>query len=167
MTERNLDFFRDDDLCMGVLTNGNEEQGEAEQAPDEAGYEKPNGLDELTPKEIGRKGEQAAVRYLERRGYEILEQNWTCAAGEADIIALSEEGTLVFVEVKTRTSCELGFPEDKVDAEKRHRYERIAAYYLSTREFDDMMLRFDVIGILVVSSCRAMVKHHINAFGAE
>lgn len=90
---------------------------------------------EPTPEErdlpLGKRGELAAVRFLSRKGYEILETNWTCVAGEADIVAL-EEDTLCFVEVKTRSNVEKGFPAEAVDAKKRDRYERIAACYLAT-----------------------------------
>ena len=114
--------------------------------------------------EIGRRGEEAAARYLKKRGYDILERNWTCAAGEADIIA-KDEMTLVFVEVKTRTNVDHGLPEEAVDEKKRNRYERIAATYLQDYRGADMPIRFDVVSLLVVAPDRAMVKHHINAFG--
>ncbi|MDR0513573.1 MAG: YraN family protein, partial [Coriobacteriaceae bacterium] len=48
--------------------------------------------------DLGRRGEEAAVRFLQRKGFDILERNWTCLAGEVDIVAL-EEGVLVFIEV--------------------------------------------------------------------
>lgn len=76
-------------------------------------------------KDLGRRGEAAAVRYLERFGYEILDRNWVCPAGEADIVAFDGDA-LVFVEVKTRTSFKKGFPAEAVDLEKRTRYEKIA-----------------------------------------
>ena len=112
---------------------------------------------------LGKRGEDAAARYLESHGYEILERNWKCCAGEADIIALDEDD-LVFIEVKTRSNIKLGFPEEAVDARKRNRYEKIAALYL--RDFDrcDFPVRFDVIGILVTQRDRAMLRHHVNAF---
>lgn len=116
--------------------------------------------------EIGMRGELAAVRYLEMRGMEIVERNWVCPAGEADIIAF-DEGTLVFVEVKTRTGIEKGFPAEAVNAEKRSRYEKIAAWYLRGSEIVDVPVRFDVVSLLVVSDDRAMVRHYVNAFGSE
>lgn len=115
-------------------------------------------------KELGRRGEEAAARFFERRGYEILEQNWTCSAGEADIIALDED-TLVFAEVKTRTSTDKGFPSEAVDAVKRDRYERIAALYLRDYPVCDTAVRFDIVSILVVGPDRALIRHHVNAFG--
>lgn len=117
-------------------------------------------------KTIAEKGEDAAARFLERRGYEILERNWSCPAGEADIIALDGD-TLVFIEVKTSSDIDKGFPEEAVTDEKRTRCERIAAYYLRDSNHGEISFRFDTIGILVLGSNKATLKHHINAFGIE
>ena len=119
----------------------------------------------LSPKELGKKGEEAAARFLERRGFEILERNWTCFAGEVDIIALQEDA-LCFVEVKTRSSIQKGFPSEAVDGRKRDRYERIAACYLQENTHEDLRVRFDVISILALGEGRAFLRHHINAFGS-
>lgn len=114
---------------------------------------------------IGVRGEEAAARYLKRRGYEILDRNWRCFAGEADIIARDEEGdALVFVEVKTRTDASKGFPSEAVTARKRDRYEKIALAYLADYEEVDISVRFDVIAIMVIAEDRALIKHHIGAF---
>lgn len=119
-----------------------------------------------SPQELGRKGEEAAARFLLRQGYEILERNWTCFAGEADIIARIGK-TLCFVEVKTRSQIQKGFPEEAVGARKRDRYERIAACYLKTYDACDIRVRFDVISILVLTDHRAFLRFHTNAFGVE
>ncbi len=113
--------------------------------------------------DLGRRGEDAAARFLDRRGYEIVERNWTCSAGEADIVARDGDA-VVFVEVKTRSSCEKGFPSEAVDAEKRERYERIAAQFLQGYDAVDVPVRFDIVSIVVISPDRAMIRHHINAF---
>lgn len=120
----------------------------------------------MTAQELGRRGEAAAVQFLKRRGFEILDTNWVCYAGEADIIARDED-VLCFIEVKTRSQIEKGFPSEAVDANKRDRYERIAACYLQTYECVDVRVRFDVISILVISEHRAFLRFHINAFGVE
>lgn len=114
-------------------------------------------------KNLGRKGEEAAARYLEQRGYEILERNWTCFAGEADIIARDEEW-LVFVEVKTRRNTDKGFPSDAVDARKREKYEKIALAYAATYSGTEVPVRFDVVSIVVIGNGKAMIRHHMNAF---
>ena len=115
--------------------------------------------------ELGRRGEDAAARFLYRHGYEILERNWTCAAGEADIIARDGDW-VVFVEVKTRTSIDKGFPSEAVDRRKRSKYEKIAALFLAQYDVVDVPVRFDVVSLVVVAENRAMLRHHINAFAA-
>ncbi len=114
-------------------------------------------------KELGRKGEEAAARFLYRRGYEIIERNWSCFAGEADIIAKDGE-TLVFVEVKTRKNCDKGFPSEHVSASKRDRYEKIALAYVADIADVDVPIRFDTVAIVVVAADKAMIRHDIDAF---
>ena len=119
----------------------------------------------LAKKELGARGELAAARYLERRGYDVIERNWHCKAGEVDIVARDND-FLVFVEVKTRTNIDTGLPEEAVDEEKRHRYEILAAHYLREHEVEETAVRFDVVALLVIAPDRALVRHHINAFGS-
>jgi putative endonuclease len=114
-------------------------------------------------KELGVRGEDFAVKYLEREGYEVIERNWRCKPREADIIA-NDGCTLVFCEVKTRRSLEKGFPEESVTKAKRRRYETIAAYYLSEHDLPSMRVRFDVISIIVTGERQAFLKHHRDFF---
>lgn len=114
-------------------------------------------------RDLGTRGEDAAARYLYKRGYDIIERNWKCTFGEADIIAHDGE-TVVFVEVKTRSGLEHGFPSEAVDAKKRDRYEKIALAYLSESEDVDVPVRFDVVAIVKIKDDRALIRHHINAF---
>ena len=119
----------------------------------------------MDAKTLGRKGEDCAVRYLTLQGYDILERNWTCRFGEADIIALDPDGTLCLVEVKTRRSVEAGVPEAAVTPEKQRKYERIALTYLMDADFGDgLPVRFDCIGICVTRNSRAMLRHHKGCF---
>lgn len=141
------------------------EQAQEEGVSCSSNSEEPNAV-HYAPHELGRKGEAAAARFLKNQSYEILEQNWTCFAGEADIIARIEN-TLCFIEVKTRSQLQKGFPEEAVDARKRDRYERIAACYLKDSALCDIRVRFDVISILVLSEHRAFLRFHTNAFGVE
>lgn len=66
---------------------------------------------------VGKKGEIIAAAYLRRMGYEILALNYRAGRGEIDIIA-QFDGTMVFVEVKTRTTGNFGFPEEAVTQKK-------------------------------------------------
>lgn len=119
----------------------------------------------LTAHELGIRGERAAARYLECRGYEILERNWSCFAGEADIIAMDGD-TLCFVEVKTRRGLDKGFPAEAVTRAKRTRYENIAACYLHDHHYCDIAVRFDIMSLVVLDDHRAFLRLHTNAFSA-
>lgn len=135
---------------------GVKEAKDAKEAEDAPSY---------SPHELGKRGEEAAACFLERREYEILDRNWKCIAGEADIVALQDD-TLCFIEVKTRKDAQKGFPSEAVDMRKRSRYERIAACYLKDHDYADVRVRFDVIAILVLGEGRAFLRHHLNAFGS-
>ena len=67
--------------------------------------------------ELGKLGEELAVDFLEKNGYEILENNWTFQKAEVDIIALKAE-VLAVVEVKTRSSLDFGLPQEFVKPKK-------------------------------------------------
>lgn len=124
----------------------------------------------MTNVELGRKGESAACKFLERKGFSILERNWVCAAGEADIIATldTECGSeLHFIEVKTRMSTSTGFPEEAVNAEKRRRYEVIAEIYMQQNYCEEARVTFDVISILVTSPDRAFLRMHCNVLSGD
>jgi len=96
---------------------------------------------------VGRKGENVAVRYLKKRGYKILEQNYRTQSGEIDIIA-KEKKTLVFVEVKTRRSRSYGSPKFAVTPRKQRSISKAALYYLKLTNQSDAGARFDVVSIL-------------------
>ena len=115
---------------------------------------------------LGKRGEDAAVSFLMRHGIDVIDRNWSCPAGEVDIVA-RDEYSLRFVEVKTRRGTGQGFPEEAVDYEKRHRYERIAEYYLQQYERTDIAVNFDIIGILVTGPNRAFLRYHKNAFARD
>ncbi len=122
-------------------------------------------LTRCTNKEIGRYGEDLAASYLERRGYEILRQNWRCDFGEADIVA-KDGSELVLVEVKTRL-CRMDdtwtAPELAVDARKRAKYEKMALMcYAKQAEFDSV--RFDVIAIKLLGEHDISLRHLYAAY---
>ena len=96
---------------------------------------------------LGRRGEEAAERHLACRGYRILERRYRTRAGEIDFIA--EEGaTLVFVEVKTRSSLGFGRPSEAVGSRKRARIAAAASLYLAIRGGPERSCRFDVVEVL-------------------
>ena len=133
----------------------------------EADDGQPSAFD-LTTRELGRRGEEAACRYLLRRDYQIVERNYRCPFGEVDIIARSDDGTVAFIEVKTRRGVGAGVPEEAVTPEKRARYERIAMCYIADANWmEDCPIRFDTIGIMVDSANHAMLRHHLGTFNGR
>lgn len=115
---------------------------------------------------LGKRGERAARAFLLRQGFDVIATNWTCPAGEVDIIA-GDEASLHFVEVKTRAGTGKGFPEEAVDADKRARYERIAEFFLRDYGKTDISVHFDVIGIVTTAPDRAFLRYHGDAFAVE
>lgn len=99
-------------------------------------------------KVLGNFGEDLASSYLEENGYKVLERNFSCRAGEIDIIALDGD-SVVFIEVKTRTSERFGMPSEAVSFSKQKKLVKTALYYLQCRRLLDYMSRFDVIEIIV------------------
>lgn len=96
--------------------------------------------------EIGKLGEDLAVKYLKNKKYIILDRNYRCRQGEMDIIAKDNE-EIVFIEVKTRTTIEFGKPAEAVNYIKREHLQNIARYYLYIKKITKIPVRFDVIEI--------------------
>ena len=100
----------------------------------------------LKKKELGAKGEEIAVRYLQSREYKILERNYRIRFGEIDIIAEQGEN-LVFIEVKTRADKYFGSPFESVTVRKQKQLSKVALEYMSKQDWHNRPARFDVVGI--------------------
>ena len=151
-----------DDEAAAVSRTDKDESAQSPSERVESADDQPN----LHNKRLGRLGEDVAARYLVSRGYEIIARNWTCQAGEADIIARDDD-ILVFAEVKTRSSTEKGFPSEAVDSKKRGKYLKIAELFISRYDVGDVQVRFDVMALVVTDNAHATIRHYINAFGTE
>lgn len=102
----------------------------------------------MTRAEIGALGEQLAVEHLIAQKLEILSRNWRCRWGELDVIAADNvDGTVIFVEVKTRTTAGFGGVEQAVTPEKVRRLRRLAGLWLAGQDRRWPGLRIDVIGV--------------------
>ena len=111
--------------------------------------------------DVGKLGEEIAVKYLTDKGYEILERNWRAYRKEIDIIAVDDKD-IVFVEVKTRQDDEYGTPEMAVNRQKRaHIYAAASAYYYEHQI--SMDVRFDIIAILYRDG-KPEINHIVDAF---
>ena len=110
----------------------------------------------------GKEGEKIAAAYLKKNGYRIIEINFRCPIGEIDIVA-KEKNDLVFVEVKTRKSIELGYPEQAVGIRKQKKMSQLALWYLQKRKIADTNARFDVVAVTLIPE-KNEVKLIKNAF---
>ena len=93
----------------------------------------------------GKVAQQSAERYLVDRDYQIVGRNWTCKAGEIDLIGI-HDGVLCFIEVKARANSEYGPAIAAVTRGKQRRIARVAALLLAQSGYQGPC-RFDVIGL--------------------
>lgn len=93
---------------------------------------------------FGWRGENAALAYLENKGWKLLQRHFRTRQGEIDLV-MQEGDTLVFVEVKTRRSRAFGAPEEAVDERKLERMQVAAEIYLARHPEERRSVRFDMV----------------------
>ena len=111
--------------------------------------------------DLGKLGEEMAVEFLQKNGYEILETNWVFQKAEVDIIA-KKENILAIVEVKTRSSLDFGLPQDFVKPKKIQLLVKAVNEYVISNNLD-IEVRFDIIAVHKEGKSFAM-EHLIDAF---
>ena len=111
--------------------------------------------------QLGEKGENLAVQLLREKGYSILAENWRSGRNELDIIARIGE-TLVFVEVKTRSTAFFGDPSEAVSVAKQKRIVQAANDYMQQYEIE-LEARFDVISV-ITTTAEQILDHMEDAF---
>ena len=111
--------------------------------------------------ELGKKGEQLAVDFLLKNGYDIIERNYRFDKAEVDIIA-KQKGVLAIVEVKTRSTIDFGNPQDFVKPKQIQRLVKAIDEYVTINDLD-VEVRFDIIAI-VKSGKQFNIEHLENAF---
>jgi putative endonuclease len=114
---------------------------------------------------LGDRGERAAARFLKQRGYRLLARQSRNRIGEIDLIALDGE-TIVFVEVKTRTSHAAGHPVEAVTFQKQKQLTRSALAWLKRRGLLEHRCRFDVVAITWTPGEPPVIEHFVHAFEA-
>ena len=115
----------------------------------------------MNSRQTGQNGEEEAVQFLARLGYQILARNFSTPQGELDIV-VQDKNTLVFVEVKTRASMAFGGPLAAVTPAKQKRMTLTAVQYIKARSPKFDSIRFDVVCVLP-----DRIEHMINAFTPE
>ena len=132
-----------------------------------------------TRKTIGLQGEHEAARYLRQRGYIIISRRERILNGDIDIVALDKR-TVVFVEVRSKTTTERGHPAETIDARKKQRICSLANAYIKQHRLEDYSFRLDVVTVLFTrppsiqtrwlfgrSSNTPIIEHFQNAFESD
>ncbi|SFJ04344.1 putative endonuclease [Terrisporobacter glycolicus] len=110
--------------------------------------------------EKGKLGEEIALKYIISKGGKVIEKNYRTKIGEVDIIA-KLNGELVFVEVKSRSNINYGYPLESVNYKKKRKITNVAKYYILDNSLENLSIRFDVIEIYFNEK---KINHIVNAF---
>ena len=112
---------------------------------------------------IGALGEDLAVEHLRAQGLQVLDRNWRCRYGELDVIAVDPAArTVVFVEVKTRTTDQFGGVAEAVTPQKVRRLRRLAGLWLAGQEQRWAAVRIDVVGIRLGRRAEPEITHVVG-----
>ncbi len=116
------------------------------------------------PKRLGRWGENQALRFLKRRGFQTITRNFRCDGGELDLVAADPNGAVVFVEVKTRRNEDFADAQTAVTPLKRRRMSRAAKVFIRKYQLADKPLRFDVVAVVLGEGTNPEIRHYPGAF---
>ena len=109
---------------------------------------------------LGRAGEEYAAKYLQKRGFRIVERNFRCKLGELDIVA-RDGPFLVFTEVRSMTGKAFGSPQESITDKKKKKLRQVAQLYAKFRNVGDTPMRFDVVAITADSGGNVIKLDHI------
>ena len=113
---------------------------------------------------LGRWGEKRCEKFLKGKGLKTLARNFFCKTGEIDLVMVDSDGSIVFVEVRTKAAETFEPPESSITAPKKARLARTARYFLATHNIENRPFRFDVVTIVLGQTGQPKIKHYKNAF---
>lgn len=111
-------------------------------------------------KNKGDVGEKIAIDYFKNNGYRILHTNYTTNIGELDLV-VTDELAVIFVEVKSRSNTDFGYPAEAVTYHKRTKINQVASQYIKKYRLMDVRIRFDIVEVYLNEN---RVNHIKNAF---
>lgn len=117
----------------------------------------------LKPYDLGKAGEEIALKYLKRKKFKIIKKGFRLYKGEIDVIAYDRK-TLVFIEVKTRRSRIFGLPEESVTTSKQRQIKKIAQGFMAFNNLENVECRFDVISLILKKNDGYSICHFKDAF---
>jgi putative endonuclease len=113
---------------------------------------------------LGRWGEKYCEKFLKDKGLKTLTRNFTCKTGEIDLIMVAPDGSLVFVEVRTKTDENFSDVESSITSAKKTRLKRAAKYFIATNNIEDRPFRFDIAAIVLGLKGKPQIRYYENAF---
>lgn len=113
---------------------------------------------------LGRWGERRCEKFLKKDGFKILARNFSCKTGEIDLIAADSDGSVVFVEVKTRADEKFAAAESSITPDKKRKLIRAARFFLASCNVGERPYRFDVVTIILPRMGKEKLMHYKNAF---
>lgn len=108
---------------------------------------------------LGDRGEQVAADFLKASGYEVLDRNWRCKAGELDLVAKDSTGRVIGVEVKTRSSQRFGTGFDAINAAKYRRLQKLLLLWAQSHRTYVPSLRIDVVEVYLLPGDGKVIEH--------
>ena len=113
---------------------------------------------------LGRWGEKRCEKFLKKKGLKKLTRNFSCRTGEIDLVMADTDGSIVFVEVKTRANESFTPVESVITPAKKNKLSRTARYFLATHNIKDRPCRFDVVTIVLNQTASPQIRYYQNAF---
>lgn len=113
---------------------------------------------------LGRWSERRCERFLKAKGMQTLARNWRCKVGELDLVMVDADGSIVFVEVRSRKDEAFTSPEATITPDKRAHVSRAARWFLAAHKIEDRPLRFDVVTLVLGRSGPPQIQHYPSAF---
>ena len=112
--------------------------------------------------DLGKRGEELALKKVKRLGYKCIARNYRCPLGEIDLIA-KDGDCLVFIEIKTRKGKTLGYAKEAVNERKKRQLTKVALAYMKSEDCVNVKSRFDVVAINM-SEGKEQIEIIQNAF---
>ena len=100
--------------------------------------------------------------FVRAQGTTVVDRNWRINEGEIDIVGRLADGTIAFIEVKTRTSTAFGHPLEAINSQKAHRLQRLALAWLATHQSLGHPYRIDCAGVLLDAKGKFTIEYREN-----
>jgi putative endonuclease len=113
---------------------------------------------------LGRWSERRCERFLQSKGLRTLTRNYSCKLGELDLVMVAADGTIVFVEVRSRANEDFSTAEATITPAKRERLKHAVQYFLAAHKIENRPLRFDVVTLILGPAGPPQIRHYENAF---